>query len=54
MNPYYIGAAFLVFVAVAMIVFAKYLWSLPFFGGALAMYFLGASKDADGGDGDAR
>lgn len=53
-NPYLIAAAFMVFVAVAMIVISKYLWSLVFFGGALTLYFLGAGTVSGGDDGDAR
>jgi Na+/pantothenate symporter len=54
LNPYFIGAAFMVFVAVAWIVVSEYLWALAFFGGALAMYFLGAGRDSDEDDRDAR
>lgn len=48
-NPYFVGSAFLVIIGVLMLVTARYLWSLPFFGGAIAMYFLAKSDETEGG-----
>ena len=50
LNPYFIAAAFFVFVAVFMLVTGRYVWSLPFAGGALALYFMGMSNESEGGD----
>lgn len=54
LNPYFIGAAFLVIIGVLLLFTQKMLWALPFGGGALVLYFLGMSRDMDDGDGNAR
>jgi hypothetical protein len=50
LNPYFIGAVFMVIVAVLFLFTRQWLWSLPFGGGALVLYFLGMSKETDDGD----
>ena len=55
LNPYFIACAVFMIVTIAMIVFGRYLWALPFAGSSLALYFLGMSRDAGGtGGGHAR
>jgi hypothetical protein len=53
-NPYFLGTAFLVIVAVLFLFTRQWLWALPFGGGALVLFFLGMSRDMDDGDGNAR
>jgi len=49
-NPYFLGCAFLIIVGLLMLVTQRYLWSLPFFGGAATLYFMGMGSQS-GGDG---
>ena len=54
-SPYYLGAAFMVVIGVFMAITGRYMWALPFFGGALVLFFLGKGQDMDSsGGGDAR
>ena len=53
-NPYRLGAIALVIIAVLILFTRQMLWSLPFAGGALVLYFLGMSQTFDNGDDDAR
>ena len=53
-NPYFLGTAFLVFVAGLFLFTRQWLWALPFGGGALVLYFLGMSQVHESGDDDAR
>ncbi|MBV1917656.1 MAG: hypothetical protein KUG65_06300 [Sphingomonadaceae bacterium] len=51
-NLYFLASAFMVIIGLIMIISARYLWSLPFFGGALALYFVGKGQAYDEGGGD--
>ncbi len=53
-SPYFLGAAFLVIVAVLFLLTRQWMWALPFGGGALVLYFLGMSRKLDDGDDGAR
>jgi len=53
-NPYFLGSACLVVVAIIVFLTRQSLWALPFAGGALGLYFLGMSQEVDDGDRDAR
>jgi hypothetical protein len=53
-NPYFLGSACLVAVALFVFVMRQSLWALPFAGAALGLFFLGMSQEADDGDSDAR
>ena len=53
-NPYFLGVAGMLVVGGIFLLTAKWLWALPFGGGALVLYFLGMSRDMDDGDGNAR
>jgi hypothetical protein len=53
-SPYFLGAAFLVIVAVLFLFTRQWLWALPFGGGALVLYFLGMGRNMDDGDDSAR
>jgi len=55
MNVYYLAGAVLVVVGIAMLATGRYVWSLPMFGAALALYFISRSLDsgANGGGGHA-
>ncbi|MCB2049685.1 MAG: hypothetical protein KDE32_15900 [Novosphingobium sp.] len=54
LNPYFLGCAAMVAVALFVFVMRQSLWALPFAGAALGLFFLGMSQEADDGDGDAR
>ncbi|MEZ5743879.1 MAG: hypothetical protein R3D89_09165 [Sphingomonadaceae bacterium] len=44
-NIYFIACALMIIIGALMLVTGRYLWSLPFFGGAAACFFIGMSQE---------
>ena len=48
LNPYFIAAPFLLIMAILFLLSGRTYWSLPFFGAAVAVFFLGLSREHEG------
>jgi len=53
MSIYTLASLAFVIIGIVMLFTGRYLWSMPFFGGALSLYFMGMSNDS-GPSGGAR